>query len=136
MLNSNMAEKARGQLKVPGNSDVVNELVQYMYTDSPTSNLVMVAEDLLPIAHMYELEGLVRHCQDSLVSSVITTKCQNVAKKLILLYRHGSKLIQNMDLLIQHAQMHLYELSREDYWPDLKAEKVIPNFTSFFKKKI
>ncbi len=120
MLQSNMLEKNKRQLQIPENAQVVEELLHYLYTDQVTANLDSVAYDLLPLAHMYDMQGLVDHCEKSLLDSVLVRGQKTASLAIRLLALHGKR---HTDLT-EYIQTHLYEVSREKEWSHLRGEKV------------
>jgi len=68
MLETDMKEKKSGIITIQGEGgsvEVVKQLVRFLYTDQTDEGFLML-EELLALAHMYEIQALVDYCSQNI----------------------------------------------------------------------
>jgi len=121
MLETDMKERKSGIITIQGGAsvEVVKQLVRFLYSDQTDKRFVMF-EELLLLAHMYEIQALVDHCSmniDLNLLSVLKISAWN--EKL-----NSSILADRIKEILAHS------MRRQD---DGISDDVVEGWTKFYK---
>ena len=129
MLESDMAEKKRKVIEIKEiNSDIVKEMLKYIYTGKCIINDVNVdpqtVKQLFEAANMYQLDSLKAFCGDILISTLVP---DNALSLLLLGDMYNAEELKKLAMAM--VINNLKTIRRSDEWkdcikkrPDIKAD--------------
>ena len=77
-LTSDMEERKNGEVKIDDSTPVaIKTMLTYMYTGKVSSNIGGIVEDVLHLANKYDLPGLKKICEKTLLHDLIVENAIN-----------------------------------------------------------
>jgi len=113
MFDSGMIEANSDQIVIREcSADIFKEVIRFLYTNNPPTDIKKIAFELLPLADQYLLTSLKNHCENALCLNASLNK-ENVREYLLLAHRHNCP-------TLKHQCIHDLQLSTFADWIELK----------------